>query len=258
MQPADDHLPNGVEVTEVGNGRFQPSARLSKLLVDSRSNYDWPAGTGAATSQAVIISLENRVVDLKQSLNESRARDIIAKVSEWAGNNARAHRAIAAASQNETKKMLDSLVVLGSETSPRNALDSLANLPGIGLVIATKIYRFCCPTVGAAVDRHASYFFNSLNVVLPDQGKRKALAFRREWATADKSTSRLAAFTPSGYSWNRDQYVVRYLPFLSSIANSLNESKVPFVCAATGKEMAWRPTDVEMAAYYWWACNGAR
>jgi hypothetical protein len=258
MQPADDHLPNGVEVTEVGNGRFQPSAHLSKLLAESRSNYDWPAGTGAAKSQAVIISLEKRVADLMQFLDESSAHEIIMKVSEWAGNNVKAHRTIATASQNQKKKMFDSFVALANKGLPRNALDSLANLPGIGLVIATKIYRFCCPAVGAAVDRHASYFFNSLDIVFSGQCKRKALAFRREWATGSKSTSRLATYTPSGYSWNRDQYIDQYLPFLSSIANSLNESKVPLVCAATGKQMVWRPADVEMSAYYWWACNGAR
>ena len=258
MRPTDDNLPDGVEVTKIENGSLLPSIHLSKLLVDSRSIYDWPVGTGAATSQAVIISLESRVADIKRSLNESGAHEIVVKISEWAGNNARAHRAILAASQNEKKKMVDSLIAVEREASPRNAIDSLANLPGIGLVIATKIYRFFCPTVGAAVDRHASYFFNSLDIILPGQGRRKALAFRREWTTSSKSTSRLATYTPSGYSWNRNQYVVQYLPLLSSIANSLNELKALYMCAATEKQMAWRPTDVEMAAYYWWACNGAR
>jgi len=154
--------------------------------------------------------------------------------------------------------MIDSLIAFDDEASYLNAVDSLADLPGIGLVIATKIFRFCCPAVGAAVDRHASYFFNSLDVVSSGQDRRKALAFRREWATGAKSTSRLATYTPSGYLWNRDQYAGRYLPFLSSIASSLNDLKVPFMCAATGKQMAWRPTDIEMAAYYWWARNGPK
>lgn len=258
MQPNSDNLPHGVEVTILESGSLLPSTDLSKLLADNRSSYDWPAGTGAATSQAVIISLESRVANLKQSLNESRAHEIVVKVSKWAGNNARAHRAIVAASQNEKKKMMDSLVAFENDASPRNAIDTLANLPGISLVIATKIYRFCCPAVGAAVDRHASYFFNSLDIVLPGQGRHKAMTFRREWTTSDKKASRLATFTPAGYSWNRDQYVDHYLPLLSSTAKSLDESMVPYLCPGTGKQMVWRPTDVEMAAYYWWACNGAR
>lgn len=258
MQPAFDNLPNGVEVTEVGNGHFQPSAHLSKLLAESRSNYDWPAGTGAAKSQGIIISLEKRVANLMQSLDECSAHEIVVRVSKWAGNKPNVHKAIVTASVNQKNIMLDSVVELASKDLPRKGLDSLSNLPGIGLVIATKIYRFCCPTIGAAVDRHASYFFNSLDVVSPGQDKRKALKFRREWATGRKSASRLATYTPSGYSWNRDQYIEQYLPFLSSIADSLNESKVPLICASTGKQMIWRPTDVEMAAYYWWASNGTR
>lgn len=256
MKPNDDSLPNGVEVTILANGSLLLSKELTQLLVHSRSNYDFPAGTGAAKSQEGIISLERYVADLKQSLNESRAHEIVVRVSKWARNNAKAHHAIEAASNNEKAKMLDSLVAFESVASPRNAIDGLRNLPGISLVIATKIYRFCCPAVGAAVDRHASYFFNSLDITQPSQGK--ALAFRREWTTAKRKASRLANFTQPGYSQNRDQYICQYLPFLTSIANSLNELRVPYICAATGTQKVWRPADVEMAAYYWWACNGAR
>jgi hypothetical protein len=76
MQPAVDHLPNGVEATVLVNSCIQPSAHLSKLLADSRSRYDWPAGTGAAKSQSAIISLEKRVANLLESLDESRAHEI--------------------------------------------------------------------------------------------------------------------------------------------------------------------------------------
>jgi hypothetical protein len=31
-------------------------------------------------------------------------------------------------------------------------LDQLCGIPGLRLVMATKIYRFCCPEIGAAVD----------------------------------------------------------------------------------------------------------
>jgi hypothetical protein len=248
----------GVEVTVLGKGYILPSAAFSELMVESRSSYDWPCGTGAAKSQKVIIDLENCIAELKQTFSEGCAHEIIVKVSEWAGNNARAHRAILAASQNEKKKMVDSLTALENDASTRNGIDMLANLPGISLVIATKVYRFFCPAVGAAVDRHASYFFNSLEVVSPESGKSKALEFRREWAAASKNTSRLATYTPSGYLWNRDEYLGRYLPLLAKISKALNELGISYLCAATGKQMAWRPTDIEMAAYFWWARNGAR
>jgi hypothetical protein len=137
-------------------------------------------------------------------------------------------------------------------------LDALSEIPGINLVIASKIFRFTCPYVAAAVDRHASYFFNSLAVVSSIHAPRKATCFKREWTTGRHSSSRLATFTPGYYRLNRQHYVEAYLPILASIANILNKSNLLYTCAATGNKKVWRPTDVEMAAYYWWATNGAR
>jgi hypothetical protein len=127
-------------------------------------------------------------------------------------------------------------------------LDQLCGIPGLRLVMATKIYRFCCPEIGAAVDRHASYFFNSL----------KATSFQREWSTGKRSTSRLAIYGAGNSKRNRNEYLDVYLPLLKQIADYLNRLGFTYKCATTEKSKVWRPADVEMAAYYWWACNGPR
>lgn len=133
-------------------------------------------------------------------------------------------------------------------------IDALCSLPGISLVIASKIYRFCAPTQGAAVDRHASYFFNSLQVA----GGGNATRFAREWANGRHRTSRLAIYTLSGYVHNKAEYFSAYLPTVTCIAQALNAIPAPYTCAARNAPMTWTPADVEMAAYYWWATNGAR
>ncbi len=258
MQPVSDDLPDDIYLIRLDDGSLSPSKGLSELLIDYRNGYDWPSGTGPTISQATIVSLENDVSNLNQSLNESSAHEIIVRISNWAGNNARAHGSIVGACRSTRKQMLDAITMFKTPVSLRNAIDLLSDLPGVSLVIAAKIYRFVCPLVGAAVDRHASYFFNSIDISSAGHVGSKALAFRREWATSDKRTSRLATYTSSGYSWNREQYISRYLPLLSSVATSLNRQNITYLCAATGRQLPWRPTDVEMAAYYWWACNGAR
>lgn len=133
-------------------------------------------------------------------------------------------------------------------------LNKLCQLPGISLVIASKIFRFCAPQIGAAVDRHSSYFFNSLPIV----GYGLTTRFSREWANGGHTASRLANFNETGYARNRDQYIQSYLPILASISSALNETGRQYRCAATGQMESWNPADIEMAAYYYWARHGAR
>jgi hypothetical protein len=111
-----------------------------------------------------------------------------------------------------------------------------------------------CPTVGASVDRHCSYFFNSSQIM----GLGLSTRFSREWSNGQHTASRLAIYQNAGYLQNRDGYFRAYLPLLSCISNALNMGGHNFMCAATRAMGNWTPTDVEMAAYYWWACNGAR
>jgi hypothetical protein len=135
--------------------------------------------------------------------------------------------------------------------SARHGIETLCLLPGISLVIASKIYRFCAQQTGAAVDRHASYFFNAL----PGGA---ATNFRREWANANHTSSRLAIYIPPWLNYNTDEYFDSYLPLLLCIANALNGAHAQYLCAATQARRNWTPADVEMAAYYWWACHGSR
>ena len=147
---------------------------------------------------------------------------------------------------------------LGKQATISAALDELSGVPGMRLVMATKVFRFCHPTVGAALDRHTSYFFNSLDVVQPDGTILKATKFRREWTTGAHTRSRLAIYQPNRHNHNRDEFVNVYLPFLESLSAALNDGGVLYTCGSTGSKRKWRPTDVEMAAFYWWALNGSR
>ena len=256
--PKDAALPQGVELKKLANGQFDLSQTLVDLLVDARRAYDWPSGTGSVESQQAILDLEEDVARLMNQLNADDAHVIVQWVSDWAGNNTLSRKAIEGATADVKARMLHSLKLLNSPGEIGNALASLCHLPGVGLVVASKIYRFCYPEAGAAVDRHASYFFNSLDIVDAAGNRAKALHFRREWSTGRRTTSRLAIYNLASFTHNLHEFVSVYLPWLASIAATLNVLPAPYTCAATGELKAWRPSDVEMAAYYWWACNGAR
>jgi hypothetical protein len=257
MPPPNDYtLPAGVEGHRLPNGFLSLSGALLKLLVNARNAYDWPAGTGATESQQTILALEAGVARWMQALNEENAHRIVTKVSKWAGN--RRHNAVVQATPVVREKMYQALLLFNAPDGPAQAIDALVNLPGIRLVIASKIFRFCCPAVGAAVDRHTSYFFNSLEIISAEGHRDRAINFRREWSNGPNSPSRLAIYTDTGYRRNRNEFFSVYLPLLDSVAKTLNSISAPYQCAATGEQRNWRPTDVDMAAYFWGARNGAR
>lgn len=242
------------ESLSYNNGICRLTQQLITLLVTSRQSYDWPAGTGAAASQARIISLEASVRGGMATLSPVYAHEIVVLVSNWAGNNANSHAAVVDASDQQKIAMQMAITLLTNEATARDGIKALSALPGISLVIASKIYRFCVPNIGSAVDRHSSYFFNSLPVI----GVGYATNFRREWVDGRHKTSRLAIYQNAVYIHNLNEYFASYNPLLSSIANHLNIGGNHFTCAATGAVKRWAPTDVEMAAYYWWAINGTR
>jgi hypothetical protein len=261
MPPPNNYaLPADVEVLRLPTGPLLLSDALVQLLVAARSNYEWPAGTGAAQSQQIILDLEANVDQRMQALDDESAHAIVSQVSEWAGNNAKAHTAIVQAAHNDRAKMHKALFLFTAPNDPAKAINKLSGLPGISLVIASKIFRFCCPAVGAAVDRHTSYFFNSLEVISPEGCRDRSTEFRREWSNGPDTTSRLAIYPKASYNYtrNRDECVTVYLPLLRSTASALNAIPAPYQCAVTGEQKNWRPTDVEMAAYYWGSGNGAR
>jgi hypothetical protein len=231
---------------------------LADLLVTSRNNYDWPQGTGARESQHVIIELEREVEDLVRGLDPARSHQIIKKVSSWGGNNANAQRVIGDASREDQVRMLDAIQHVLNPHMLKYGLDELSKLPGLRLVMATKIFRFCCQSWGAAVDRHASYFFNSLQIVAPSGICSRSTNFRREWSNGEHTSSRLANFSSAGHRLNCDEFGNVYLPLMTQIAESLNILGAAYRCAVTGGNKNWRPADVEMAAYYWWARKGSR
>jgi hypothetical protein len=247
-------FPAGVMMTLAANGQYAPSQPLVDLLLQARNDYDWPTGTGAVQSQQTIINLEAAVNAHLLNLSHANAHAIAVAVSQWASNNANSHAQIVGATlaqQNQIQAAIACLVNPGLECA---GIDALCALPGISLVIASKIFRFCSPNQGAAVDRHASYFFNSLRV----NGVGNATHFVREWANGRHTTSRLAIYNQTNYAHNKAEYFTAYLPILSSIAQAMNTIPVLYTCAAINRQMNWTLADVEMAAYFWWASHGAR
>jgi hypothetical protein len=246
-------LPPGVSVS-LADSACLLSSNLADLLVVARQGYDWPAGSGAGVSQGRIIDLERSVEASIADLAPAAAHQILIDISEWAGNNADSHAQIVAATAAEQEKMQDAIHDLLRPGGVETGITKLCALPGISLVIASKIYRFCSPATGAAVDRHASYFFNSL----PISGGAFCTSFKREWANGRHSGSRLAIYSASRLSRNLEEYLNEYVPLLRKICSALNMLGLQYKCAASGILKDWNPADVEMAAYYWWACNGAR
>lgn len=257
-EPNDSSLPQGVALHRLTDDAINLSNELVALLVGARNEYEWPSGKGRVESQKTIIELEEDVSALINEANIESAHIVFQRVSEWAGNNAKAHIAIVEASADTKMKMQNCLRLLSNPASQNLGMDRLAEIPGVNLVIASKIFRFCCPQTAAAVDRHASYFFNSLDFFSHEMLPGKATHFRREWSDGKHATSRLATFTPGYFKVNRNEYFDVYLPLLHNIAAKLNSLQEFYECAVTGQLKNWRPTDVEMAAYYWWARNGAR
>jgi len=257
MPPPNDFLlPEGIQVDQLPSGNLVISDALVDVLVTARKNYDWPDGTGSAKSQSTIINLEAKVADLISPLDTTSAHSIVSAVSIWGGNRAKAQADIDAASLTVRTRMAESIQYILSPTILKDGLDALSDLPGLRLVMATKIYRFCCPEVGAAADRHASYFFNSLDLVDANGVRRKGTKFRREWLTGEHDKSRLAIYNPSYHKRNRDEFADVYLPLVSQLADALNRAGITYRCAATGVMKTWRPADIEMAVYFWCAHNG--
>ena len=247
-------LPQGAELIQQPTGQYEPSQAFVDLLVTARSGYDWPAGTGTQLSQKTIHDLEASVANRLAALNAISAHSIVVDVSQWAGNNANSHAAIVGVTDAEKAAMEAAITQLCLPGHESAGLDALCNLSGIRLVIASKIFRFCAPQRGAAVDRHASYFFNSL----PVNNHGMATSFVREWSNGRHTSSRLAIYSRKNHIRNLREYVEKYLPLLAKIVSAMNALPAQYICAAPNQAKNWTPADIEMAAYYWWACNGSR
>jgi len=256
--PHDYRLPPDLWVRRLADGSLDISPALVDLLADSRSDYDWPKDTGAAKSQRVINELEREVETLLRGLDAQRGHSIVQKVSKWGGNNLNAQESIDKATLSEQVRMRDAICQVLNPSTLKRGLDEFSNLPGLRLVMATKIYRFCCPAKGAAVDQHASYFFNSLNIIETNGTRNKCVHFKREWGTARHTSSRLAIYSSAGHKSNCEEFVNAYLPLMAQIAESLNLLGVTYKCAETGENKKWRPSDVEMSVYYWGASKDSR
>lgn len=243
---------------ELSSGKIEIPGKLSELLVEARSNYEWPDGIGAGKSQEIIIELENFTANSIEALSPNKAKSVIERVSEWGGNNKKAQNAISCVGVQIRSLMSDILEKIKDSRILYDCLERLSSLPGLRLVMATKVYRFCCPDVGAALDRHTSYFFNSIKIIDKEGAERCCTEFKREWSTGKHRTSRLAIYQANSHKFNLQIFIEQYLPILDRLSKAFNENDTCYWCKATKTYKYWRLCDVEMAAYYWWSKNGPR
>ena len=251
-------LPPGVSFSIDADRRSAPSDELISLLVKFREGYCWPSGQTPAESQKTILNLEEEVKAMMATLETEKACAIITRVSNWGGNNALSQREIEGADTSTKQAMKEALQKLNGTETLEKGLRALCAIPGINLVMASKIYRFCFPDQGAALDRHSSYFFNSLQKVTEDGTGTGATKFVREWSTARHKSSRLAIYTQASLERALSEYLTVYLPLLRDIAASLNSRRDFYKSAVDNQSKEWRAADVEMAAYYWWSKHGPR
>ena len=245
-----------IYLTIDSKGNYVVSNSLAKLLITYRNEYDWPRGIGAKTSQQEIINIVNACKSDLFPLEQSSLICFVSRISNWGGNNEKARQAILLFNEENKLFAVNQINNLSNNVDVENSLNNLTKLPGIDLVMATKIYRFCSP-MGAALDRHSSYFFNSLKV-RKDTSLVYSTNFKRQWSNAKHLNSRLANYSASGLAFNLSKYISEYLPILNGITLNLNLSCSLYYCAAEQKLKKWTNADVEMAAYYWWALNGVR
>jgi hypothetical protein len=227
------------------------SPALAALLVAARNDCTW-RGT-AIESQKRLLSL---LADTSRALVAPKpvaVQQLVARISKWDGAGKEA--AVAAWKDDERAVALTALVDLHAGVDVQERLLQLEALPGVGLSLATKIYRFVAPDIAAAADRHSTYFANSLPVQGPNDGEL-ACNFRREWASGSRVASRWAVYGDKEVEVR--EYAERFLPLLHGIAAALNAAGLSYICAARRVSCAWTPADVEMAMQFWWAKHGLR
>jgi hypothetical protein len=251
-------LPSGVSFCVDADSNITPSNELIGLLVRSREGYCWPSGQTPAESQKTIVNLEEEVQAMMPTLETEKACSIITRISNWGGNNAASQRKLEEADTSTKQAMKEALQTINGTQTLERGLRALCDLAGINLVMASKIYRFCFPDQGAALDRHSAYFFNSLQKVREDGTGTAATKFVREWSTAQHTTSRLAIYTQPSFERVLSEYLTVYLPLLRDIASSLNLRRDFYKSAVDSRSTEWKAADVEMAAYYWWSKHGPR
>jgi hypothetical protein len=112
--------------------------------------------------------------------------------------------------------MCTAVVQLGNPGGLAAGLDQILSLPGVELVVTTKIFRFCGPQHGAAVDRQASYFFNSLDIVDSVGAGSIVTRFVENSGNGRRTAPRSATHTASRDRFNRLEFIQTFLPLLGA------------------------------------------
>ena len=157
LPPNRYNLPRAIYITRIQDGGLIVSEKFTELLESGIKQ--------SAKVQDAISELENRAKECQGHLPSHNAHALIQRVALWSGNNKFAQSQIDEASPFFKEKMKTALHYLLDTAKIALGLKRLAELPGLGFVIATNVYSFCCPDVGAPVNGRTACFFNALDII---------------------------------------------------------------------------------------------
>ena len=84
-----DNDPNrfasGIFLTIRPNQQVRPSDALVDLLRTARSDYQWPVHVEPISSQTRVMALESEVEVILETGDASTIRDLVVRISDWAG-----------------------------------------------------------------------------------------------------------------------------------------------------------------------------
>lgn len=158
-----------------------PSPMLATLLMEARRGYRWPLTATSAASQQAVLDLEQEGAVWRNDPAAGIAHQFAVAVSVWGGNWIGAHNAIVGYDE-EQQGTLRRALVMAVDGQMGEAMVNLAELPGLSVVMASKLLRFTLPDTCAAVDRHASYMTNSLPDMSDGAVAGSCTAFHRQWS----------------------------------------------------------------------------
>lgn len=101
-----------------------------------------------SAGQRAVLDLEQGVRIRLTDLDAESVMWIACAVSEWGGDNQKAIEVVLTATPEENKHLAELIGRLLSPSTAKSAIFELTAHPGIGLVMASKIYRFCCSEGG--------------------------------------------------------------------------------------------------------------
>jgi len=220
MPPPNDAPAFSTEILliESGQKNLRVSNPLADLLSEAREQYVWGAKS-ASESQEIIVRLESETARRLADIHDDSAQWVIQEVSRWGGNNLTAIRTIASASPEQKRRFADMIGWLLTSGSTEHALRELTKQPGLGLVMASKIYRSAV-RISAQPLTGIPHTFSTPYLCVRERNAESLYWIRQGVANGKHKASRLAIYTDPKRDANLKEYYTTYLP-------SLKPSRMP-------------------------------